>query len=128
MLFRSAGHGAGRVRRDLAKKRVARTVADQAVAGGYEQVNERELVRDYLRRKLRLASPPSKPSALASLYQRLLRAGFSSATIVKELSGLNSARVRGADGPTIDPEKWREWIESLADSTLDAEDSEQTSE
>ena len=107
----NAGHGAGRVRRDLARKRIARAIAEQAVTSGYEQVNERELLRDYLRRKLRLATPPSKPTALASLYQRLLRAGFSSATIVKELSALNSARVRGADGPAIDPEKWREWIE-----------------
>lgn len=113
------GHGAGRVRRDLARKQVSRAVAEQAVSTGYEQVNERDHLRDYLRRKLRLAAPPTKPSALASLYQRLLRAGFSSATIVKELSGLNSARRRGADGPAIDPEKWREWIESLAESALD---------
>ncbi len=111
------GHGAGRVRRDLAKKRVGREIAEQAVASGYEQLNEKDLLRDYLRRKLRLAKPPSKASALATLYQRLLRAGFSSATIVKELQGLNSAKRHGSDGPSIDPDKWREWIESLADST-----------
>jgi regulatory protein len=118
------GHGAGRVRRDLARKRVSRAVAEQAVSSGYEQVNERELLRDYLRRKLRLKDPPSKPSALASLYQRLLRAGFSSATIVKELSGLHSAQRRGADGPAIDPDKWREWMESLADSAAEQDDAE----
>lgn len=120
----NAGHGAGRVRRDLARKRVSRAIADQAVQSGYEQVNERELLRDYLRRKLRLKGPPSKASALASLYQRLLRAGFSSATIVKELSGLHATQRRGADGPAIDPEKWREWMESLADTPADATENE----
>jgi regulatory protein len=113
------GHGAGRVRRDLAKKRVSREIADKALASGYEPVNERDLLRDYLRRKLRLGSPPTKASALASLFQRLLRAGFSSATIVKELAGLNSGYRRNTDKPSIDPEKWREWIESLANSSAE---------
>jgi regulatory protein len=124
--IQNESQGAGRVRRDLAKKRVSREIAEQAVQGGYENVDERGLLREYLRRKLRLASPPSKPSALATLYQRLLRAGFSSATIVKELSGLNSGQRRGTGGPSIDPEKWREWIESLAASSLDEMDTEET--
>ena len=120
--------GAGRVRRDLSKKRVSREIAERAVNSAYEQVNERELLREFLRRKLRVAAPPTKPSALASLYQRLLRAGFSSATIVKELAGLNSGQRRNSDKPPIDPEKWREWIESLADASSDADGSAETPE
>jgi len=120
--------GSGRVRRDLSKKRVSREIAERAVNSAYEQVNERELLREYLRRKLRVAAAPTKPSALASLYQRLLRVGFSSATIVKELAGLNSGQRRNTDKPPIDPEKWREWIESLAEASNDADGSGETPE
>ena len=83
--------GVRRVQRDLAARRVHPEVIQKAVSAGYEEVDERELLRDYLRRKVRMTKPPKKPSAVALLYQRLLRAGFSSATIVKELQGLMQA-------------------------------------
>ncbi len=110
--------GSRRVERDLAARRVHPEIIRAAVAAGYEDVEERELLRDYLRRKIRLTKPPAKASALASLYRRLLRAGFSSGAIVKELRGLMPRTARGASKPGeagIDPEKWREWVESLAD-------------
>jgi regulatory protein len=116
--------GALRVRRDLAARRVHPEVIQKAVGSGYDEVDERELLRNYLRQKVRLTKPPEKPSAVASLYRRLLRAGFSSATIVKELHGLMRAMPRrrpsrragtNSQSPAIDPEKWQEWVESLAD-------------
>ena len=107
-------HGSRRVRRDLAARRVHPELVQQAVRAGYEGVEERKLLRDYLRRKLRLTRPPEKPSAVASLYRRLLHAGFASDTIVKELRALlRGGSFRG--GATIDPEKWQEWVESLSD-------------
>ena len=119
--------GALRVRRDLAARRVHPEVIQKAVGSGYEEIDERELLRNYLRQKVRLTKPPEKPSAAASLYRRLLRAGFSSATLVKELQGRmramprrkTSRKAAGAESqatnPAIDPEKWQEWVESLAD-------------
>jgi regulatory protein len=111
--------GSRRVQRDLAARRVHPELIQQAVRSGYEDVDERALLRDYLRRKLRLTKPPTKPSAVASLYRRLLRAGFASATIGKELQGLLQQIPRRAVSKRdaqIDPEKWREWIESLAET------------
>ena len=111
--------GRRRVERDLAARRVHPELIQKTVGAAYEDVDERELLRDYLRRKVRLTKPPQKASAVASLHRRLLRAGFSSATIVRELQGLLQAMPRrtssrGKDA-AIDPEKWREWVESLAD-------------
>jgi len=115
--------GSRRVRRDLTARRVHPEVIAKAVRSGYEEVDERELLRNYLRRKLRLTKPPTKPSAVAALYRRLLRAGFASATIAKELQGLMKGMTQGMPrrtaqrGPAgIDPEKWQEWIESLAEA------------
>ena len=116
--------GALRVRRDLAARRVHPEVIQKAVGSGYDEVDERELLRNYLRQKVRLTKPPEKPSAVTSLYRRLLRAGFSSATIVKELQGLMRAMPRrrpsrregaNSESTAVDPEKWQEWVESLAD-------------
>jgi regulatory protein len=131
--------GRRRVERDLAARRVHPELIQKTVEAAYQDTDERELLRDYLRRKVRLTKPPEKPSAVASLYRRLLRAGFSSATIVKELQGLQqglprrgassrssvrssgrsggraSDRKSGGGSPAVDPEMWRQWVESLAD-------------
>lgn len=112
----SEGHGAGRVKRDLVAKRVHRDVIEKAIQTGYEEIDEQQHLRDYLRRKLRLSKPPGKPSAVAALYRRLLRAGFSSATIVKELQAIRPEYRRGKGASPVDPDKWREWIESLAET------------
>ncbi|MBI4479214.1 MAG: RecX family transcriptional regulator [Acidobacteria bacterium] len=111
--------GARRVQRDLGARRVHPDLIQQTIRAAYDDVDERELLRDYLRRKVRLSKPPQKASAVATLYRRLLRAGFSSATIVKELQGLlqsipRRTTSRGASA-AIDPEKWQDWVESLSD-------------
>ena len=111
--------GARRVERDLAARRVHPELVQKTVRAAYEEVDERDLLRDYLRRKVRLSKPPEKASAVAALYQRLLRAGFSSATIGKELQGLLQGLPRRTSSrgshAAIDPERWQEWVESLAD-------------
>jgi regulatory protein len=112
-------HGRRRVERDLAARRVHPDLIRKTIHAAYEDVDERELLRDYLRRKVRLAKPPQKASAVASLYRRLLRAGFSSATIGKELQsllqGLPRRTTSRGSGAAMDPEKWQEWVESLSD-------------
>jgi regulatory protein len=118
--------GRRRVERDLAARRVHPELIQQAARAAYEEIDERELLRDHLRRKVRLTKPPAKVSAVAALHRRLLRAGFSSATIVKELQGLlqglpRRTSSRGSSA-AMDPEKWREWVESLSDLPEPEED------
>lgn len=107
--------GPRRVRHDLAARRVHPELAQKAIRAAYEEVDERALLRDYLRRKVRLTKPPEKPSAVASLYRRLLRAGFASDTIVRELQGILRGAFRQGRSE-IDPAKWQEWLDSLAEA------------
>ena len=106
--------GRARVRRDLAARRVRPDVADEALHSGFEAVDEAQLLRQYLRRKLRVSKPLDKPSAVQGLYRRLLRAGFRSDTIVGELKPLlRAASRRGADD---EPLRWDELLDSLAET------------
>ncbi len=106
--------GRVRVRRDLAARRVRPDVADEALRSGFEAVDEARLLRQYLRRKLRVSKPLGKPSAVQALYRRLLRAGFRSDTIVGELKPLlRAASRRGADD---EPLRWDELLDSLAET------------
>ncbi len=107
--------GKARVRRDLAARRLKPQIADEAVSKAYEGVNETELLRRYIQRKVRVSKPLSRPSTIASLYRRLLRAGFSSATIVQELkrmlqSPLLKGRATDAEAPS-----WDELLDSLSE-------------
>jgi regulatory protein len=103
--------GKVRVRRDLAARRVKPEIADEAVRRGFEDVDEAQLLRQYLQRKLRVSKPLNKPSAVQSLYRRLLRAGFRSDTIVGELKRL----LRGplSKAASDEPVRWEEVLDSL---------------
>ena len=115
--------GKVRVRRELAARRVKPELADEAVRGAYEGVDESQLLRQYLKRKLRLNNPldPStalgagKPSAVQSLFRRLLRAGFRSDTIVGELKRLRGGPLSKA-GAANDPVRWDEVLDSLPET------------
>jgi len=77
--------GRVRVMRELRSRRVAGEVAERAVNEVYAEVNEGELLREQLARRLRGQPPPVEPNKLASLYRSLRRAGFAHAPIVAEL-------------------------------------------
>ena len=107
--------GKVRVRRELAARRVRPEISEEAVRRGYEAVDETELLRQYLKRKLRVSKPLNKPSAVQSLYRRLLRAGFRSDTIVGELKRLLHgplAKSTAADEPV----RWDELFDSLPET------------
>ena len=108
-------HGKARVRRDLAVRRMRPDLARQAIEAAYEGVNETELLRRYMERKVRLSQPPTKPSAVAALYRRLLRAGFCSATIVQELKRIRQSILAKGRGAEREPPSWDELLESLAE-------------
>ena len=71
--------GRRRVVTDLKVKGVHGEVIDEAVGTAYEDVNEEQLARTYLKRK-RIAKPEDQKQA-AKTFRQLIRAGFSSKTI-----------------------------------------------
>jgi regulatory protein len=122
-------HGPARVRRDLAAKRLKPEIADEAVKKTFEDVDQTKLLREYIRRKVHLSKPLTKPSTVHSLHQRLLRAGFRSATIIQELrrmlaspllkgfnaGGLGAGRSNSGADPDAEPPSWNELLDSLSE-------------
>jgi len=82
------GFGKSRVLRDLRRRRVAPAVAEKAVQEAYREVDEIELIEDFLRRKFRnlaLGTHLAEPKNLASAYRRLRGAGFSAGNALRVL-------------------------------------------
>ena len=93
--------GRFRVERDLRARLIAPRLAERAVEQAYQNVDEAELLRQHLARRLRRTGPPKDRRRLASLYRHLLGAGFSAGAILAELRQLSR-------GDT-------DWLEELAD-------------
>jgi regulatory protein len=77
-----------RVLHDLRARRVAPAVAEQTVNSVYRDVDEPQLIDDYLRRKLHLDARPqllADEKQLAAAFRRLMRAGFSRGNVVRAL-------------------------------------------
>jgi len=108
-------HGKARVRRDLAARHLRPEIADAAVRKAFEDIDERELLRQYIRRKVRVTKPLSQPSTVASLYRRLLHAGFSSATITQELKRMLGSPLMKDSGADAEPPSWDELLDSLSE-------------
>jgi len=72
-----------RVVQDLKIKGVHADIIDGAVAAVYDEVNEEELAREFLRRR-RLAKPADRKQA-ARIFRTLVRAGFPSRVIFRIL-------------------------------------------
>ncbi len=82
------GFGRTRVVRDLRRRRVAPTLAEQATSKIYQGTDEVALVEEYIRRKYRGKARDGflqEPKDLASAYRRLLNAGFTSANSIRAL-------------------------------------------
>jgi len=72
--------GRRRVVSDLKAKGVHGDIIEKAVGTAYDDVNEEELARNYLRRK-RLEKPENQKEA-ARVFRALVRAGFGTRTIM----------------------------------------------
>jgi len=72
-----------RVIQDLKIKGVHADIIDSTVGAAYDDVNEEELAREFLRRK-RLAKPADQKQA-ARIFRTLVRAGFPSRVIFRIL-------------------------------------------
>jgi regulatory protein len=83
--FRKENEKFGRLRvvQDLKTKGVHAEIIDGAVAAVYEDVNDEQLAREFLRRR-RLAKPADQKQA-ARIFRTLVRAGFPSRVIFRIL-------------------------------------------
>lgn len=82
------GFGKMRVLADLRGRRVAASIADQAVRKTFEGTDESELAEQFLQRKYRrvpIQEAVADPKGLAAAYRKLRTAGFSHGTSLKVL-------------------------------------------
>ncbi|MGH9675346.1 MAG: regulatory protein RecX, partial [Bryobacteraceae bacterium] len=82
------GFGRARVVQDLRRRRVAPSLAEDAVSRAYQGTDETAMIEAFLARKYRkvdLATHFGDPRKLAAAYRRLRHAGFSGATAIRVL-------------------------------------------
>ena len=93
--FRLENQGLGKTRvvRDLRQRKVSSGLAEVAVNHIYRDVNEIELIENYIRRKFHPKTPLPEalkdPKQLAAAYRRLIRAGFSSSNVIQMLKRIS---------------------------------------
>lgn len=80
--------GAFRIARDLRARGVPDRHIEAALAERAPESSESALVRERLKRRIKLLRGPLDERRIASLYRGLLHAGFSADTIRRELSAL----------------------------------------
>ncbi len=84
----SQGFGKFRVMRELQQRKVAHGVAEKAVSEAFSEVDESEMIEQFLARKFRsvkLSEYLKEEKHLAAAYRRLRYAGFSSAASTRVL-------------------------------------------
>jgi regulatory protein len=96
--------GAFRIARDLRARGVPDRHIEAALAERAAESDESEIVRARLSRRIKLLRGPLDDSRIASLYRSLLRAGFSSDTIRRELRSITKAKISLDDLPEILPQ------------------------
>jgi len=90
--------GRGRLLRDLQLKKVDRETADEAVRLVFEETPEEELIDRAIQKRMRLRGVPQTRPETKSLFDHLLRQGFSFDLVIR--------RVRAAvDGAAIDEDE-----------------------
>lgn len=90
--------GRGRLLRDLQLKKVDRETADEAVRQVFEETPEEELIDRAIQKRIRLRGVPQTRAETKSLFDHLLRQGFSFDLVIR--------RVRAAvDGAAIDEDE-----------------------
>ena len=69
--------GRQRLKRDLALKKVSKETADEALDLVFAETPETELIDRAIEKRIRLRGRPSNRAAAKSLFDHLLRQGFS---------------------------------------------------
>lgn len=86
--------GRGRLLRDLQMKQVDRETADEAVRLVFEETPEEELIDRAIEKRMRLRGVPQTRAESKSLFDHLLRQGFSFDLVIR--------RVRAATDASLD--------------------------
>lgn len=86
--------GRGRLLRDLQLKKVDRETADEAVRLVFEETPEEELIDRAIQKRIRLRGVPQTRAETKSLFDHLMRQGFSFDLVIR--------RVRAATDASLD--------------------------
>ena len=91
--------GRYRIVRELRQRGVPDKHIESAVAQVFTETDESQMARKLIERRLRALKGPLDQKKMASLYRTLLRAGFDTQLVRRELQ---SVRVAAADDSTLD--------------------------
>jgi regulatory protein len=94
--------GSYRIARDLRARGVPDRHIEAALAEAFAETDESALVRQRIERKLKYLRGPLDQRRLASIYGGLLRAGFSSDVIRRELRALTKQAAELPDPPPLE--------------------------
>jgi SOS response regulatory protein OraA/RecX len=89
--------GRGRLQRSLALKKVDRETADEAIKQVFEETPEEELIERAIERRTRLRGRPQTRAETKSLFDHLLRQGFSYDLIVRKVRAASEISFDGED-------------------------------
>lgn len=85
--------GRQRLARDLQMKKVARETADAALDLVYQETPEERLIEQAIQKRIRLRGRPSTRQETKSLYDHLMRQGFSYDLIIHKVREASSAEL-----------------------------------
>ncbi|MGH9942533.1 MAG: hypothetical protein ACRD9R_09300, partial [Pyrinomonadaceae bacterium] len=83
--------GRQRLARDLQQKKLSREVAEQAIEQVYQETPEEKLIDEAIAKRIRLRGRPRDRQAAKSLFDHLLRRGFSYELVINKVRPLSSA-------------------------------------
>src|SRR5919199_2027940 len=85
--------GRQRLQRDLQMKKVDRETADEAIKLVFEETPEEELIDRAIEKRKRLRGQPKTRAEVKSLFDHLLRQGFSYDLVSSKVRSLSSAEI-----------------------------------
>jgi len=85
--------GRGRLARDLQMKKIDRETAEQTLEKVFTETPETELIDRALEKRIRLRGRPATRQETKSLFDHLLRLGFSYDLIINKVRALSSAEL-----------------------------------
>jgi regulatory protein len=89
--------GRQRLARDLKMRKVSQETADAALELVYQETSEEELITRAIEKRVRLRGRPSTRQETKSLYDHLLRLGFSYDLIIRKVREASSAALEDED-------------------------------
>jgi regulatory protein len=84
--------GRQRLQRALALKKIDRETADEAIKQVFEETPEEHLIERAIERRLRLRGRPETRAEAKSLFDHLLRQGFSYELVIRKVRAVSDAR------------------------------------